>query len=89
MLLVDIWDLHKTKLYVNASAEGLDLVVDSPDKQTAIMEICDLQGRRVHTTDLDLQSGRNHVTVPLVVARGIWVVQVRVAGETRVAKVVR
>ncbi|MEY3444159.1 MAG: hypothetical protein RLZZ519_2440 [Bacteroidota bacterium] len=89
MVLVDMKDRHKTKLYVNASAEGLDLVVDSPDKQNAAMEICDLQGRRVHTMDLDLQSGRNHVTVPLDVAHGIWVVQVCVAGETLVAKVVR
>ena len=89
MVLVDMGDLLKTRLYVNASAEGLDLVVDSPDKQSASIDIRDLQGRRVHVMDLDLHSGRNHVTVPLDVAHGIWVVQLRVAGETLVAKVVR
>jgi hypothetical protein len=89
MVLVDMANQHDTKLYANATAETMDLVVDSPNSVTAIMEILDLQGRRIQEATLNFQTGRNHISVPFVATHGIWVVQVHVAGETLVTKVVR
>jgi hypothetical protein len=89
MVLVDMADLYRLKMYCAPSENGIDVLLDSPDARQGQLEVSDVQGRIVYRGELQLEPGRNHVHVPQAAASGIYLVQVRAGTDAVTSKVIR
>ena len=89
MILVDMGYVNQMKMYCSAVADGIDIVLDSPDARTGSLEVSDLQGRQIFSESLTLEPGRNHIHVPQASATGMWIIQARAGNDATVQRVIR
>ncbi len=89
MVLVDMADAHRLKMYLASAPDGIDVLLDCPNGRQGQLEVSDVQGRILYRGDLALSPGRNHVHVPQAGPAGMWLVQVRAGGEAVMGKVIQ